>query len=342
MICGRKRKNVLDSNGVMTKHIRVAFIYPWLSSFSKNDLDMLRTNFEVIEVHFTRDLQGILNIIKSVFKSDVSFVWFGSLHAFITVFFTKLFRKKSIVVAGGFETMYIPEINSGMMGRPLLKYIPKLTFRFANVVLAVSEFTKNQVLKNAKPMNIMVLYNGFDIKRFYPSGEKEDIAIMVAEISKSNLGYKRLKTFIETAKLLPDLKFILIGPYLDSTIDYLKSIAPKNIEFTNFLQYEELLPYYQIAKVYVQISAVESFGCALSEAMLCECVPVVTNRGALPEVVGDTGFYVPCDDPKATAESIKKALCSDGSKSRKRILKLFPINNRENKLIDIIKECCNV
>ena len=206
----------------MTKNIKISFIYPFLSSFSKNDLDMLRSNFEVIEVHFTRDFEGILNIIKAVFRSDVSFVWFGSLHAFITVFFTKLFRKKSIVVAGGYDAMYVPEINSGMMGRPLLKYIPKLTFRFANVVLAVSEFTKNQVLKYTKPKYIRVLYNGLDIKKFYPSGEKEDIVVMVAEISKLNLGYKRLETFIETAKLLPDLKFVLIGSCLDSTIDYLK------------------------------------------------------------------------------------------------------------------------
>jgi len=29
---------------------------------------------------------------------------------------------------------------------------------------------------------------------------------------------------------------------------------------------------------------------ALAEAMCCECVPVVTKKGALPEVVGDTGL----------------------------------------------------
>ena len=97
-----------------------------------------------------------------------------------------------------------------------------------------------------------------------------------------------------------------------------------------------------MAKVCVQISAVESFGCALAEAMLCECVPVVTNRGALPEVVCDTGFYVPYKDNKATAEAIKKALSYDGSGSRKRIVKLFSLNKRCEKVVDIIKECCNV
>jgi len=45
--------------------------------------------------------------------------------------------------------------------------------------------------------------------------------------------------------------------------------------------------------------------------MLCECVPVVTKNGALPEVVGDTGFYVAYDDERDVAEGIKKALKSE-------------------------------
>jgi len=54
-------------------------------------------------------------------------------------------------------------------------------------------------------------------------------------------------------------------------------------------------------------------------------VPVATRRYALPEVVGDTGFYAPYNDPKATAEAIKKASKSDkGIKIRKRIKNIFP------------------
>ena len=66
----------------------------------------------------------------------------------------------------------------------------------------------------------------------------------------------------------------------------------RHIEFTGFVTDDELLGWYQRAKVYCQLSYYESFGMAAAEAMLCECVPVVTRKGALPEVVGETGFYV--------------------------------------------------
>jgi glycosyltransferase involved in cell wall biosynthesis len=76
---------------------------------------------------------------------------------------------------------------------------------------------------------------------------------------------------------------------------------------------------------------------ALAESMCCECVPVVINNAALPEVVGDTGFYVPYGDPKATAEAIKEALKSGkGRAARERIKNMFPIAKREKRLIEII------
>ena len=77
----------------------------------------------------------------------------------------------------------------------------------------------------------------------------------------------------------------------------------------------------------------------MAEGMLCGCVPVVTDRGAIPEVVGDTGFYVPYGDPEATAEAIKEALNSNkGKQARERIKKMFPIERRERELISEI-EC---
>ncbi len=93
----------------------------------------------------------------------------------------------------------------------------------------------------------------------------------------------------------------------------------------------------QRAKVYVQVSAHEGFGCSLAEAMLCECVPVVTDRGAIPEVVGDTGFYVPFGDSKVAATKIKDAMMAtkNGKRARERIVNLFPLQKRER---DLVKE----
>ena len=87
----------------------------------------------------------------------------------------------------------------------------------------------------------------------------------------------------------------------------------------------------------------DSFGMALAEAMACVCIPVLTNSAALPEVVGDVGFYVPYGDEKATAEAIEEALKSDkGEEARERIKMMFPVREerREKELIQIIREMC--
>jgi len=73
--------------------------------------------------------------------------------------------------------------------------------------------------------------------------------------------------------------------------------------------------------------------------MACGCVPVVTDRGALPEVVGDTGFYVQYGDGKATAEAIGNALISDREAiARKRIEDMFSLREREKVLIELIEK----
>jgi glycosyltransferase involved in cell wall biosynthesis len=47
---------------------------------------------------------------------------------------------------------------------------------------------------------------------------------------------------------------------------------------------------------------------AVLEAMACGCIPIVTDRDALPEVVGDVGFIVPYGDIEKTRDAIRSAL----------------------------------
>ena len=172
-------------------------------------------------------------------------------------------------------------------------------------ILAISEFSKKEILRYTNPKNVELVYNGVDCDKIKPKGEKEELAITVGSTLKDRIKLKGLETFIRTAKFLPEERFIVIG-LSEDTINYLKTLATSNVEFIGFLSQEDLIQYYQKAKVYCQLSYRESFGISLAEAMLCDCVPVVTNNAALPEVVGDTGFYVPYGDAKATAEAIKK------------------------------------
>lgn len=86
-------------------------------------------------------------------------------------------------------------------------------------------------------------------------------------MKKQTIKRKGLETFVKSARYLSNIKFVLIGSHLDDSIKYLRSIAPSNVEFTGFVSDEELLKWYQRAKVYCQLSRYEGLPNALCEAL---------------------------------------------------------------------------
>jgi glycosyltransferase involved in cell wall biosynthesis len=89
------------------------------------------------------------------------------------------------------------------------------------------------------------------------------------------------------------------------------------------------------ATVYAQLSARESFGLALAEAMAAGCVPVVTETGFMPNLVGDTGFLVEYGDAEAAVHAIRAALdCEGGVRARERVRRLYSVERRRQALLD--------
>lgn len=323
------------------KKTKIAFVYYSHSTFVENDYEILSNHFVISRVEYKK-IWDAFKIMMAVLKSDISFSWFADGWAFFAVLFSKLFRKKSIVVVGGYDVAREPEINYGLFVKSKIRqWMGKYVLNHADMLLPVSNYVKNACYKYlTHPRDLFVLYNGVDDKKFKPEGRKEDLIITVVSGGlRDIIKVKGIDTFINAAKLFPDVEFKVFG-LSENDIKTLKALdLPKNIELFGYLPQEELIAHYQRAKVYCQLSFIESFGMALAEAMSSECIPVVTNKGALPEVAENTGFYVSYGDLEATAKAIKEALKSDkGKEARERIKKMFPIEKREKELIKIIHE----
>jgi glycosyltransferase involved in cell wall biosynthesis len=306
--------------------MRIAFVYYSLSPFVRMDCDILSRHFHVETIRY-RKPSDILSIAPSI--------WFASGHSFIAVLLSKLLGKKSVVVAGGYDVAYVPEIGYGQYTQGWLKRAyASFALKHADLVLAVSEFTKEEVLKCAKPKRIEVIYNAVDTNIFRPGGKKEDTVLTVATGGANVIKLKGLDTFVKAASYLPEVKFIIIGLSDESIKDLESMKTSSNIEMQGYVDQERLIGYYQKAKVYCQLSYRESFGVAMAEAMACGCIPVATGKGALPEVAENTGFYVPYGDEKATANGIRKAFESDkGNMARRRVEDIFSRGRRETELV---------
>ena len=313
------------------------FIYDGLWSFTKRDLDILQESFQMTSLEYRgkRDLPKLCN---GVLSNDFNLSWFVLGYATSAVILSKAFRKKSIVIAGGWDVISMPELGYGNMRDKKRLKKTRYALRNADAVIAVSKSMRRDVLRWVD-RDVELVYHGFDPEEFKPCGEKENLIITVAEITEGTINLKGLKTFARAARLMPECTFAIIGGHDADSMKSLKSMSPDNLKFPGYLPHDSLLEYYRKAKVYAQLSYQESFGCALAEAMLCECVPVATEKGALPEVVGDTGFYVRYGDSDDTAEKLRRAIASDsGKRARKRIINEFPLEKRKRELIRIVEE----
>ncbi len=321
--------------------LRILFLRPtWASgaTFVQRDYDILSKHYKLTSMSYSKDDRLFpARILKHMVKHDLCFVWFGGVHAFWALIAARILEKKIVIVAGGYDAVYMPEIGYG------LKYENKgwrrtyFAFKHADIILAFSDSSRESIVSIGKSENVRTLYLGFDSQHFIPSGQKRNIVLTVGHVNWSNVKRKGFETFVRASKEFPGVKFVIAGGHNDDSLEYLKSISSQNIEFTGHLSDEELLKTMQQARVYCQLSAHEGFGCALAEAMLCECIPVVTMRGSIPEVAGEEAFYVPYGDLADTVDKIGLALkLPDGHGFRQRIVSLFPIEKREKVLYQVL------
>jgi len=318
--------------------------------FLKRDVEILKNHFEVKTAPtFNRkkpisSIPSIFKILKGTLWADVTFSWFADTHAFLAVLFSKIFRKKSIVVVGGYDVEKLPEIGYGAMRNPLFAKVVKFVLKYADKILPFSDFVAEEALSVSPNSNLDIIPLACDTQKFVPGGQKENLVLTVCHIIKTNIARKGLRTFVESAKHLPEVRFAIVGAHVDESINYLIKISPPNVGFTGFVSEEELINWYQKAKVYCQLSFQEGEGPggAIGEAMACECIPIISLEAiALREGAGDCGIYVPYGDVGATVEAIKQALNSSpelGRRARERMRNMFSMEKRGNELLRVINE----
>jgi glycosyltransferase involved in cell wall biosynthesis len=299
----------------------------------QQDLDLLKKKFEVrlVNVCFSVyelkcTLAALFNLVAGVAWADVVFCWFAAYEAVPAIALSQLYKKNIGVAVGGADVANIPELGYGLALNKQEHFVQMFVLNKATRILPFSKDAEKAALALVNDAaKLTLIYLGVDVERFYPSYPKKEKVLTVGAVWRRNLDRKGLETFVKSARYLENIEFVLVGQFMDDSIHYLRSIGSKNVRFTGFL--------------YVQVSGHEGFGLSLAEAMACECVPVVTDRGAIREVVGDTGIYVPYGDPVATAQGIKQALSSEkGRPARQRIEEMFTVEKRGEALLKTLSD----
>lgn len=313
-------------------NMKILFLSDYYPRVIQKDADIISNSFPTrVRMFYNKKPSSYYKLLLDIIWADYSITWFETRYSALCVILSKILGKKCIVAAayGMTDTKY------------MYKTFSKIAINNADIVLANSQFKAHTLVRDFKPKNVIVIYHGVDRHLFRRISKctKENLVVMIATVSKKYIQYKRIDLFIEAARQLPEYKFMLIGKILDDDVFHSYGKIPSNLTITNWISDEDIKDILDRCKVYVQISNSETFGVANAEAMLMECIPVVSNVGALPEVVGNAGIITEYGNIDSVVEGIKKAITMPaefGKESRKRIVENFTYEMREKEIVKLI------
>lgn len=343
---------------------KIIFIYPGLYTFIQTEIKLLSDEYQLISINqgWSKKLLLPFNLLIQFFfllfnlhKVECILISFGGYSSFLPSLLGNLFGKKVAIIVHGTDCVSFPEINYGNLRSPLLRYFTKKSYQWASIILPVSEslvYTENNYFSSSFTLKFGYTHHLQDIKTPYkiiPNGVNgnlwsRDNSIVreknsfITVLAKGKERIKGVDLIIKVANSFPNLKFYFVG------IECLDlGEIPKNIICKGRLSSQELRILYNESQFYFQLSNTEGFGVALCEAMLCGCIPIVSNVNFLPNIVGDSGFVLMKRNSEMLFGLMNTALNSDlinlEKKARNRILDNFSVENRQRLLISTLKNC---
>lgn len=329
----------------------VLFIYTTFSTFVKADFEIFSEKFEVKQFHYVpgkhlfthlkSQVKLFLWLCINILKCRIVYIWFGDYHSFLPVIFAKIFRKKSILVLGGYDVVGIPELKYGSYSNKLRAFCAGNSIKYASLNLAVAENIAAEAKVKVPEAKVSTLHTGYDSEKFsLGNEERKKRIITVTGMNKSNAAQrfkiKGTDIFCSAAEKMPEYEFVIIG----GRREYLEKITkiPENVKIIDFLEQKKLIEFYQSSKVYAQFSIREGLPNAVCEAMLCGCIPVGSTAEGVKIAIGSAGFIMKDNSPEFAVEVIKKAINLNDSQSlisREHIISKFPLNKRKDELFKI-------
>jgi glycosyltransferase involved in cell wall biosynthesis len=202
-------------------------------------------------------------------------------------------------------------------------FLPMLAKR-VKTIFVPSEYVKQKVIRRFGVRNVTVTPNGVDRSLFHPGTTQtrfdlpEKYILFVGTLEpRKNLG-RLLRAWTEIKDEFNDLWLMIVGV----SGNVFKSIhVSQDIERVHFLGYVDdasLAGLYANASLFVLPSQDEGFGLPALEAMASGTPVIVSDGGALPEVVGAAGMIFCLSDPNQLKNTLRECLSNAGLRAKLR------------------------
>ncbi len=347
----------------MTTHRpKLLLVYNFRSSFIAKDAAILSKEFLVIEFDFfvakkwqtpLKFFVQFLFLLRHIFSVQLVVCQFAGYHSLLPLLFAKIAGKPSLVVSGGTDAHYFPNIGYGNWQKKVLRAFTAWSFRLASHIAPKhkSLMWSEYVYDNSVPtpqgisarlptcrLKATVIENGYDATKWKRVKEKKPFTFLTISGAWEYGFQQQLKgidLILEVAPKFSQCTFYILG------LDDFSRIAnkPENVVLLPAVKNSDLPEVYSEMTYYMQLSMAEGFPNALCEAMLCECVPIGSDVFSIPEIIGDSGFVLEQRSVLQLVDLIAKALKADtetlGKKARKRIAECYTEEKRSQALLGL-------
>lgn len=241
-----------------------------------------------------------------LFSAKIYIAQFAGYHSFLPGIFAKLTGRPLLIISGGTDCVSFPPIRYGNFYKSGLGLFTKWSYQMATHLapkhyslydydyrydssIPLKQGIKNFVKGINKP--VTVITNGYDDTKFYRSSEKiknSFITVSGGFEYPFQVALKGIDLILQAAERFPECSFTIVGVPEWKKLD----IRSNNVTLLPPQKNSELPALYSKHQFYLQLSMAEGFPNALCEAMLCECVPIVSNVFSMPEIIGNSGFIL--------------------------------------------------
>jgi glycogen synthase len=198
-------------------------------------------------------------------------------------------------------------------------WIEKTAIEMADALIAVSEETKEDVIKhfNVDESKVHVIYNGINLQQYIATPETSTLDEYSVDKTKPYVLFvgriTRQKGIIHLVNAIkyidPNTQIVLcagapdtpeIGKEMEEAVNEVKKTRDNVIWIDKMVTKEEIIQLYSHADVFCCPSIYEPFGIINIEAMACNTAVVASAVGGIKEVVvdGETGVLIPLEQQK--------------------------------------------
>lgn len=201
-------------------------------------------------------------------------------------------------------------------------------YRSARRVIAISRYTRQEILKRVSLKNLRVINHGIDLVRFFHEHQNvgEPFILSVGAVEDRKGYHISIPAFARIAREFPDLKYYIVGRKEMWYVEQVQRLIAEErlqdrVVFLEGLSDKALADLYAAARLFVLASMnierfhFEGFGLVYLEAAAAG-TPVIGTLGSGPEDAvdnGNNGLLVPQGDVDATASAMRNIL-SDPSR----------------------------